>query len=349
MCGAWLAAAAWQGLCEVLRCAATNGEGTDAAAMVSNHAHPFAPRRAARRLGGAQEEGAAIGAPSYRDFLAHLNRVVELGEKVAVATVVAVEGSASARPGAKSIIDAQGRRVFGWVGGGCAESAVRDAALASFADHRPRTLRLDLDDEVLGVGMPCGGYMTVYVEPVLPQPRLLILGHGVIAETLADMGARLEFEVAVNDPLASADRFPSARERVTDDPEYAKLDCSGDTYVVITTQHKSDYEALHACLRLEPAYVGLVASRKRSALLFERLREDGMSPQALQCVHSPCGLDIGAATPQEIAVSILAEIVRQRRGSAGSGRPLVETKGVRITETGVEIPAGALDSERCPR
>ena len=259
-----------------------------------------------------------------------------------------MEGSASARPGAKAILDAQGCRIFGWVGGGCAESAVRDAAMASFVDRQPRTLRLDLDDEVLGVGMPCGGYMTVYVEPVLQQPRLLILGHGVIAETLAELGHKLEFEVRVNDPLASADRFPSADERITDDPEYAKLDCGSETYAVIATQHKSDYEALESVLRREPAYVGLIASRKRSALLLERLHEDGFAAELLRRVHCPCGLDIGAATPQEIALSVLAEIVRERRGGQASGRPLVEVKGVRITPAGVEVPAGGIDPARCP-
>jgi xanthine dehydrogenase accessory factor len=191
--------------------------------------------------------------------------------------------------------------------------------------------------------------MTVYVEPVLAQPRLLILGHGVVAETLAELGTRLEFEVAVNDPLASADRFPTASQRITDDPEYAKVDCGGETYAVIATQHRSDYEALQALLRRRPAYVGLVASRKRSALLLERLQEDGFDAGLLRRVHSPCGLDIGAATPQEIALSIAAEIVRQRRGGEASGRPLVEVKGVRITAEGVEIPEGDLDSERCPR
>jgi xanthine dehydrogenase accessory factor len=262
--------------------------------------------------------------------------------------VVAVEGSASARPGAKAILGASGERCFGWVGGGCAESAVRDAALAAFEDGVPRLLRLDLDDEVLGVGMPCGGFMTVFVEPVLAEPRLLILGHGAIAETLAEFAAGLGFAVEVNDPLASPERFPRALRCVDDDPEYAKLDCGPSTYAVVTTQHKSDFEALSAVLRGRPAYVGLVASRKRSALLLARLHEEGFAPDELRRVSAPAGLDLGCATPQEIALSIAAELVRQRRGGEASGRPLVELKGPRISAEGVEVPSGPLGADRCP-
>ncbi len=289
-----------------------------------------------------------MGTPSAREWTRILAERVAAGEPMALATVLSTEGSASARPGAKALFDARGRLVPGWVGGGCAESTVREAALEALRDGRPRQLRLDLDDEVLGVGMPCGGYMTIYVEPLLPQPRLLVLGHGAIAETIAALGALLEFHVTAHDPLASAERFPSAHARIVDDPEYAKAECDAQTYVVITTQHKSDYEALAAVLRREPAYVGLVASRKRSALLLERLHEDGFAPELLRRVCTPSGLDLGAETPQEIALSILSEIVVRRRGGTASGRPLVEVKGVRIDASGVEIPSGPDTSAKCP-
>jgi xanthine dehydrogenase accessory factor len=283
------------------------------------------------------------------EFARRFQALVEARDPFAVATVVAVQGSASARPGSKSLIDAQGRTVYGWIGGGCAESAVRDEALRAFADGQPRILHLDLDDEVLGIGMPCGGSMDVYIEPVLPEGKLVVLGHGAIAETLASLGKTLELHVTVNDPMASETRFPTADVRITQDPDYAKLECDENSYVVITTQHRSDYEALSRALRQRPAYVGLVASRKRSALVFERLFEDGFSAEDLRRVSAPCGLDIGSATPQEIALSILSEVVQRRRGEGTSGRPLVEVKGVRIGADGVEIPEGPLESPRCPR
>jgi xanthine dehydrogenase accessory factor len=289
-----------------------------------------------------------MASPSAREFADQLSRRVLAGERVVIATVVSTEGSASARPGAKALYDSQGRLVLGWVGGGCAESAVRDAALESLIDRTPRMLRLDLDDEVLGVGMPCGGFMNIFVEPLMPEPKLVVLGHGAIAETAAALGKLLDFHVTVNDPLASELAFPGADVRITEDPEYAKVECDGETYVVITTQHKSDYEALASVLRRSPAYVGLVASRKRSALLFERLFEDGFEPDLLRRVSAPAGLDIGAETPQEIALSIFAEIARAHRGGSASGRRLADVKGVAVSESGVEVPQGPVESENCP-
>ncbi|MEE8557866.1 MAG: XdhC family protein [Myxococcota bacterium] len=266
------------------------------------------------------------------EFTRHLATLVEANEPCAVATIVEVDGSASARPGAKAIVDGSGRLVLGWVGGGCAESTVREACLRAIAERRPQTLRLDLDDEVLGVGMPCGGHMTVFVEPYVTQPRLLVLGHGLIAETLAAVGKLLELRIAVNDPLATPEAFPDADERTTHDPDYAKAECDANTYVVITTQHRSDYEALSRVLGQQPAYVGLVASRKRTALLLERLAEDGFSEKDLRAVSAPAGLDLGAETPQEIALSILAEILQRIRQPATTGLPLVEVKGARAGE-----------------
>ncbi len=290
-----------------------------------------------------------MGSPSAVEFTRRLSAFVEAGEACVVATVVEVVGSVSARPGAKALLDRSGRLVFGWVGGGCAETTVRDEALRALEDGRPRTDQLDLDDEVLGVGMPCGGHMTVFVEPYRLQPRLLVLGHGRIAETLAAVGKLLEFHVTVNDPLATPEAFPQAEARITDDPDYAKVECGAESFVVITTQHRSDYEALAHVLRQRPAYVGLVASRKRSALLFERLHEDGFAADVLRRVSAPCGLDLGSETPEEIALSIFAEILQRRRGGTTSGRPLAEVKGVRVTESGVEVPEGAPDRERCPK
>ena len=289
-----------------------------------------------------------MGAASATEFVRILDARLRAGESVVLATVVKIEGSASAKPGAKAIIDAHGRLVWGWVGGGCAESAVRDAAVEVLAERRPRLIRLDLDDEVLGVGMPCGGYMEIYLEAMTNDPKLLVLGHGRIAETLAAMGHALGFHVTVNDALATPESFPTANRRITEDPDYAKAECDADTYVVIATQHKSDYEALQRVLRQGPAYVGLVASRKRSALVLERLHEDGMPLELLRRVAAPAGLDVGAETPQEIALSIAAEIVQLWRGAQSSGRRLMDVKGVRITEGGVEVPEGPLESAKCP-
>src|SRR5215813_10812305 len=135
-----------------------------------------------------------------RDFFAKLVELNSKNEPFAVATVIQTEGSASAKPGSKAIFDAKGRMLSGWVGGGCAEGTVRHEALESMKDGRTRVVLLDLTDEVLGVGMPCGGTMRVYVEPFLPRPELVIVGHGRIAETLSQLGYLMGFSTTVSDP-----------------------------------------------------------------------------------------------------------------------------------------------------
>src|ERR1700737_5201018 len=132
------------------------------------------------------------------------------GEPFAIATVIDIQGSGSAKPGSKVIINSHGRVVLGWVGGGCAESTVCQAALESMSDGKVRVITLDLTDEIFGVGMPCGGSMKVYIEPVLPKPELVIAGHGRIAETVAQLGHLLGFTVTVVDPAATAESFPGA-------------------------------------------------------------------------------------------------------------------------------------------
>ena len=152
----------------------------------------------------------------------------------AIATVVRVEGSSSARRGSKALIDSQGRIVMGWVGGGCAESAVRSEALRCIRSETPELITLDMQDEILGVGMPCGGMMDVYIEPVLPQPELVIAGHGRIAETLALLGHLMNFAVTVHDPSAARENFPDAQRIIDKDfdvaedlfrPEHLRCDC----------------------------------------------------------------------------------------------------------------------------
>ncbi|MBP9593371.1 MAG: hypothetical protein KBE42_14965, partial [Steroidobacteraceae bacterium] len=132
------------------------------------------------------------------------------GRPFAVATVVETRGSVSAKTASKAVIDERGRVVAGWVGGGCAESATCHAALHCIETGQPAMLEVDMDDEVLGAGMPCGGHMRVYVEPVLPQPALWIMGHGRVAECLCTLADMLGLVTVVIDPLADRERFPAA-------------------------------------------------------------------------------------------------------------------------------------------
>jgi xanthine dehydrogenase accessory factor len=247
------------------------------------------------------------------------SRAVEFagqGKSFVVATVVRVEGSSSAKLGSKAIIDAQGKIVCGWVGGGCAESAVRSAALKCLELERPELITLDLTDELLGVGMPCGGEMDVYIEPVLPPPELLIVGHGRIAEVLATIGQLMNFSVTVNDPGADRESFPQSVRVVTDDFDLAEMPIGARTFVVIATLHKKDHLWLQKALEGNAAYVALIASRHRATLVLDYLLATGMPAEKVEKVWAPAGLDLGAATPEEIALSIMSQIVALRRGSS---------------------------------
>src|SRR5258708_3678191 len=232
----------------------------------------------------------------------------------AIATVVRVEGSSSARRGSKALIDSQGRIIMGWVGGGCAESAVRCEALKCIRAEKPELITLDMQDEVLGVGMPCGGIMDVYVEPVLPQPELVIAGHGRIAETLANLGHLMNFSVTAHDPLAERENFPNANRIINKDFDVTEIAFGPGTFVVIATLHKNDHLWLQRALEGEAVYVALIASAHRSRLVLDYLLAEGMPADKVERVFAPAGLEIGAATPEEIALSIMCQIVALRRG-----------------------------------
>jgi len=235
------------------------------------------------------------------------------GRPFAIATVVRVEGSSSAPRGSKGLIDEQGKLVVGWVGGGCAESAVRAEALRCMAAAKPQMITLDLRDDQLGVGMPCGGKMEVFIEPVLPGPELLIVGHGRIAETLCTLGHLMGFTITVNDPAADASNFPQAAKLVTEDFDLTETPIGAKTYVVIATQHKRDHLWLEKALEGNAAYVALVASRHRSKLVLDYVAAAGVPAAKIATVFAPAGIDLGAATPAEIALSIVSQIVALRR------------------------------------
>ena len=239
-------------------------------------------------------------------------------EAYALATVVETRGSASARPGAKALIGRDGAVLAGWVGGGCAESAVRQTALDCLREDRPRVVELDLDDEVLGTGMPCGGSMRVYVEPVPPRPTLWVLGHGRVAECLCRFGAALGFRVVVDDtPAPDPARYPDAAELIGDDDSYERLTPAHGDAVVIATQHKGDHISAVRALRSPAAVIAVIASRKRARLVLDFLRGEGFGEEELARLRAPAGLDLGARTPEEIALSVIGEIVMLRRGGGG--------------------------------
>ena len=250
----------------------------------------------------------------YSELYSKMTEMAAQHQAFALATVVRVSGSSSAKQGSKAIIDAQGKIVAGWIGGGCAESAVRNEALNCIQLEKPKFITLDMTEELLGVGMPCGGKMDVYIEPVLPQPELLVVGHSRIAEVLATIGHLMGFSVTVNDPGADPAAFPNADRVVAEDLDLTETPIGSRTFVVIATMHKNDHVWLQKALESEAAYVALIASQHRSKLVLDYLRANGMPEKKVEQIWAPAGLDLGAATAEEIALSIISQIVAVRRG-----------------------------------
>ena len=254
----------------------------------------------------------------HSDLYSKMAELASEGKSFALATVVRVIGSSSAKQGSKAIIDADGKIMMGWVGGGCAESAIRNEALKCIQLEQSELITLDMTDELLGVGMPCGGQMDVYIEPVIPAPELLIVGHGRIVEMLATLAHLMGFSVTINDPAADRASFPNAVRVVTEDFDLSESAIGSRTFLVIATMHKNDHLWLQKALEGSAAYVALIASRHRSKLVLDYLLATGMPKEKVEKVWAPAGLDLGAATPEEIALSIMAEIVSHSRKEAAN-------------------------------
>ena len=242
----------------------------------------------------------------------------------AVATVIETLGSSSAKTGSKALIDENGAILVGWIGGGCAESAVRQTAVECLNSNETTIIDIDLNEEILGVGMPCGGSMKVFIEPIKPKATLWILGHGAITETLCRLGDLIGLRVAVNDVGANLTNYPDAAEVVTDDPDYAELTPAKDDFAVVATQHKGDHQSMKILLHSNVGYIALVASRKRSGLVLDYLKNEGFAANALSRVRAPAGLDLGAQNPEEVALSIAAEILMRRRNGSGQSKSQIQ-------------------------
>ena len=247
-------------------------------------------------------------------------QAIRQGESAAMATVIEARGSTPRGVSSKMLVYADGRTV-GTVGGGDVEARVIQEAQAAIADGQARELDHRLGDEERGDGDPsiCGGNMRVFVEALEPRPTLLIVGGGHVSQAVAELGAFLGYRVAVIDErpgMVTPERFPQAETRLTGDPaqQIADFPLTEHTCVVMVTQHHARDETVLAVLAGQPiAYVGLIGSRRRTAHTFERAREAGIPESLLERVHTPIGLNIGAETPREIAVSILAEIIAVKR------------------------------------
>ena len=249
----------------------------------------------------------------------------ESGATFALATVVAVHRPTSAHPGSRGIIHPDGT-IEGWVGGSCAQPVVIREALRSLQDGQPRLLRLSRDaagegrraDGIVELVMTChsGGTLEIYVEPRLPAPSLWVAGTTPIARALAQLGMAMGWQVTVFDPVADPAAFPDSA-RVVTEAGLRIFEPDTSPYAIVATQGIWDEEAVQRLLaRDRVSYVGLIASPTRAAVIRAWLAEEGMAPERVAALRAPAGVDIGAESPEEVAVSILAELTSVRRGRA---------------------------------
>ncbi|MEM4188301.1 MAG: XdhC family protein [Candidatus Hadarchaeum sp.] len=253
-----------------------------------------------------------------------INELLEKGETFAIVTIVRTEGSTPRKAGAKMIVMPDGG-TFGTIGGDCVEAGAVAEALEALKEGKPKTFTVALKEEELGgIGMKCGGMVEVYIEVINPVPRLLIIGGGNIGAQLAKLGHDVGFAVTVIDPAVKKENFPEYVEVVSEPVEKGvkMTSITRQTYIVIATGHKYDEDALKAVINTDAAYIGMVGSRRKATVTLKKLIEEGVSEDKVKMVHTPVGLDIGAETPEEIAISIMAEIIKERRKPNASGSSL---------------------------
>jgi xanthine dehydrogenase accessory factor len=264
--------------------------------------------------------------------LAAAAQALARGDSVALVTVVRSQGSTPQRAGAKMLVWADGR-TLGTIGGGCYENDAFWKAREALSSGRPSLLHFELNDDFAQEnGLICGGRMDVHIDPLTPSPRLFIIGAGHVGFHLARIAGDVGFRIHIVDDrekFANAERFPGADVVVEPIPTWLhRAEIPSSSYVVVVTRgHQHDLDAMRALAARDLKYLGLIGSRAKVARIYDALLEEGMPPECLQRVHAPIGLEIGAVTPAEIAISILAELIAVTRGVDTSS---LSMKSVRI-------------------
>lgn len=267
------------------------------------------------------------------DLTLLMDRLRTDSEPFAVATVVRTISVTAAKAGAKAVIARDGSLMGGWIGGGCARSAVIKAAKAAIEDGETRLISIQPEELLAELGVEAGehregvqfaknmcpsqGTMDIFVEPVLPRPMLVIFGASPVAVALANQGPSIGFDVTVAAPAADHAAFPGTTEYV--DGFQIAEDSNADRYLIVSTQGRGDLAALEAALKTRAHHIAFVGSRRKISALKAKLAEKGFADADLARITGPAGLDLGAITPEEIALSILAELLMIRRKDQRGG------------------------------
>ena len=253
------------------------------------------------------------------DIYEEIVKLRQEGRRGAVATIVNVRGSIPSFETAKMLVRDDGS-IVGTIGGGCVEADIWQAAREVMESEKPRTLTFNLNqDPQYDTGLVCGGTLDIFVEPVLPPALLYIFGAGHVSVNLYKVARGAGFDVTVVDDraaYANRERFPDAKEIIAEDFDQAmsRLTPGESAYLVIVTRgHRDDMRVLRWAVRTPARYIGMIGSKRKTIAIFKELTKQGLSPDLFERVHAPVGLDIGAITPEEIAVAITAELIAARR------------------------------------
>jgi len=271
------------------------------------------------------------------DVYDELFRLRRLGQKCALATIVQVNGSIPSYESAKLLIREDGSMV-GTIGGGCVEAEVWNAAREVMETERPKHLNFSLgQDAAYDNGLICGGQLSVFVEPVVPQPRAFIFGAGHISKSLAKVASLAGFEIVIVDnraQFASRERFPDAAEVFAEeyDDVFSKLGIRDTSYIVIVTRgHRDDMRVLRHAVTTPAKYIAMIGSRRKVIGVVKELEKEGVPRGAFDRLYAPMGFEIGAITPEEIAVAVVAEMIAVRRGADSEWRAL--SKSIFVNES----------------
>jgi len=255
------------------------------------------------------------------DLFEEIVKMRRAGRRAALATIVHTNGSIPSYESSRMLVREDGS-IAGTIGGGCVEAEVWAAAKEVMQKEAPRKMVFNLNNEAkYDNGLICGGTLEVFVEPILPQPMLYVFGGGHVSMAVAKAATAAGFGIGVVDDretFANEERFPMAQEIYTSyEDAFEKIHPNAASYLVIVTRgHKEDMRVLAWAVRTEARYVGMIGSKRKVLSVYRALENEGYKPEEFERVYAPMGLEIGALSPEEIAVSIAAELVAVRRNAA---------------------------------
>ena len=286
------------------------------------------------------------------DIYEEIVKLRQSGRHGAVATIVNVRGSIPSFETAKMLVRDDGS-ITGTIGGGCVEAEVWQAAREVMESEKPRSLSFNLNQNPkYDSGLVCGGTVEIFIEPILPQAVLYIFGAGHVSINLYRAASSAGFEVSVIDDretYANRERFPEAKEIIAEDFESAfnRIVTNESSYIVIVTRgHRDDMRVLAWAVKTHARYIGMIGSKRKTITIFRELTKQGIPANLFERVHAPVGLDIGAITPEEIAIAITAELIAVRRNVE---RPLPHMSWFlsrQLENENAEQTAEAVDAER---